>query len=170
MTDDWLPELMEFNQYGNWDTYLDAIYDQFLNDFVRSKPTWPGKRFSLKRHPEFDGKNATFWHMISKGNVEEDRPPDFRRCERIAWPRSIIDRFPDQPPTSKDPILWWKNKRGSENRILLSLPDFSYLVVMADRGSYIMPRTAYPVEYPSQRRKLEREYTSFWQNSTPRNG
>lgn len=164
--DDWLPDYIEFNTYGNWDTYLEVIHEQFLNDFIRSSPTWPGKRFSLKRHPEYEGKSATFWHMISEGSIEVDRTPDFRRCECIAWPRPMIDRFPNQRPSETDPILWWGNTRRREQRILLALPDFSYVVIMADRGDYIMPWTAYPVERAHQQRKLEREYEDYWRNQT----
>src|SRR4030066_170192 len=37
------------------------------------------------------GKEATFWHLISEGKSEKDRLPDLRRCERIRWPRPIIE-------------------------------------------------------------------------------
>ncbi|MNH30689.1 hypothetical protein D3C79_909980 [compost metagenome] len=47
----------------------------------------PAKRLGLKRHPVIQGKEATFWHMISEGNDEAERLPDLRRCERIRWPR-----------------------------------------------------------------------------------
>jgi hypothetical protein len=164
MTDpeSWLPELIEFSSYGNWEDYLEAIHDQFLSDFVSSSPTWPGKRMSYKRHPEYREKSATFWHFTSEGSIEDERPPDFRRCERIAWPRAIIDRFAGQKPQADDPIVWWENLRGREVRVVLALPDFSYVVIMADRGGYIMPWTAYPVERPHQRHKLEREYLDYW--------
>lgn len=161
---DWLPDYIEFSTYGNWNSYLDVIHAKFLSDFVHSKPNWPGKRFSLKRHPEYEGKSATFWHIISEGSIEEQRTPDIRRCECIAWPRAIIDQFPDQPSDDNDSVLWWQNRRGREKRILLALPDFSYLVVMADRGDYIMLWTAYPVERSHQQRKLEREYDHYWKN------
>ena len=170
LADDWLPGLVEFNDYGNWDDFLEAIYGYFFNDFVRSKPRWPGKRFALKRYPEYDGKSATFWHMISEGRVEDERTPDFRRCERIRWPRPIIDEFPNCCPTDADRVLWWENRRGSETRVLLAIPDFSYLVVMADRGDFIMPWTAYPVERTHQRQKLERDYNTYWQNRPSGNG
>lgn len=158
----WLPDLVEFNDYGNWERYLEAIHDHFAADFVRSTPTWPGKRFGLKKHPEYDGKSATFWHMISEGSTEADRTPDFRRCERIRWPRATIDAFEDRRPEPEDRIVWWKNKRGNNRNILLALPDFTYLVVMADRGDYILPWTAYPVERAHQRAKLERDYHAYW--------
>lgn len=43
MTDeqDWLPPLVLFNDYGgDWQSYLDAIYDYFKQDFVDSKPVF----------------------------------------------------------------------------------------------------------------------------------
>lgn len=135
----WLPDLIEFNDYGNWNDYIEAIHGQFIRDFVSSVPTWPGKRMSLKRHPEYQSKSATFWHLTSEGAIEDERPPDFRRCERIAWPRAMIDRFTGQKPCAVDSIVWWENQRGRDKRIVLALPDFSYVLIMADRGDYIMP-------------------------------
>lgn len=158
----WLPDLIEFNDYGNWDDYIEAAHDQFIRDFVADPPKWPGKRMSLKKHPEYQSKSATFWHLTSEGAIEDERPPDFRRCERIAWPRAIIDQFTGQRPQPGDAIVWWKNQRGRDERILLALPDFSYVVVMTDRRNHIMLWTAYPVERPHQQRKLEREYLDFW--------
>lgn len=96
MSCDWLPDLVLFEDSGgDWSRYLDRLHLQFAADFMHTMPTWPRKRVGLKRHPEYDGKSATFWHMISEGSSEADRIPDFRRCERIAWPRQIMDEFDD---------------------------------------------------------------------------
>lgn len=164
MTDEaWLPELVLFGDSGgDWDAYLERIHTVFLNDFSRSRPNWPGKRVSLKRHPEYDGKSATFWHFISEGSREADRYPDMRRCERIGWPRPIIDRFTDRRPSADDPVLWWKNERRGGERFILTLNDFSYVVVVADRGDYVLPWTAYPVERTHQRKKLSMEFELYW--------
>ena len=137
---------------GNWDSYLAAIYAVFRKDFVDSKPNYPGKRFALKRHPVRDGKEATFWHLITTGKLEDDRTTDFRRCERVAWPRPIIESL-----LQSDRVVSWMNKRGSDERILIALPDFSYLVVLADRGNFVLLWTAYPVAHDHQKRKLRKE-------------
>jgi hypothetical protein len=80
-TPDWLPPLVLFEDYqGNWDAYLEAIYGWFKQDFVDNKPVFQGQRIGLKRLPLSFGKEATFWHMNSEGDTEEDRIPDFRRC------------------------------------------------------------------------------------------
>jgi len=73
----WLPELILFEDYeGNWDNYLEAIYTIFWEDFVNSKPSFQGRKLALKKHPVIQGKEATFWHIISEGKQEEDRIPD----------------------------------------------------------------------------------------------
>lgn len=148
-TDDWLPPLMEFGDYGgDWNRYLAAIYAAFRNDFVASKPSFRGRRLGLKRHPEYDGKEATFWHMISEGSVEEDRIPDFRRCERIRWARPLIEHH------AEPEVLVWTEPRGAnDDRIHIYLPDERYLVVLADRGSYILPWTAFYIEHENGHRK-----------------
>jgi hypothetical protein len=38
----------------------------------------------------------------------------------------------------------------------------NYLVILADRGEYILPWTAYLVEQPHRKRKLQREYEEYW--------
>ena len=61
----WLPQLMLFAQFdGKWELYLEAIYRAFCDDFIHSKPAYPGKRFAVKRMPLALEKEATFWHLI----------------------------------------------------------------------------------------------------------
>lgn len=152
----WLPPLVKLADYGgDWDRYLDALYNHFRKDFITSRPRFPGKRFALKRHPMEKGKEATFWHLISEGRTEADRVPDLARCERIRWPRPIIEAI------SSRRVKWWRTKRGLEDRIVIALGDFSYIVVLADRGSYVLLWTAYQVEQPHRRRKLEEEHCAY---------
>ena len=154
---DWLPPLVLLNDHGgDWHAYLEAIYGWFRRDFVDSKPTFQGRRLGLKRRPLSQGKEATFWHMTSEGSTEEDRTPDFRRCERIRWPRPVIEHDTDAR------VKVWRNQRGREERVCLWVEQESYLVILADRGDYILPWTAYLVERPHQQRKLLKEYEDYW--------
>lgn len=151
---DWLPPLFLLSDAGgDWSSYLEMIYRCFRHDFIECPPTTiKGKRFALKRHPMELGKEATFWHLISKGKSEADRTPDFRRCERICWPRPMIEAL------SGSSVLCWANQRNGEDRILIALSDFSYLVVLVDRKEYVLLWTAYYVEYEHAREKLKKEY------------
>lgn len=154
--EEWLPELVELRACGgNWQAYEEALYACFRADFIDTIPSYPDRRWAMKRHPEYKGKEATFWHIISEGDDEAARLPDLRRCERIKWPRCIIDACRSQR------IRLWEQRRGSEKRIAIATPDFGYLVVLADRGSYVLLWTAFVVEREHQRRKLEREYRAW---------
>ncbi|NTV05716.1 MAG: hypothetical protein HGA59_04305 [Chlorobiaceae bacterium] len=157
----WLPPLVLLKDFdGDWNRYLDALYAWFKQDFIDSKPVFQGVKLGLKRHPMTHGKEATFWHMISEGKNEDDRLPDFRRCERIRWPKPVIEHHFDPA------VKIWRNQRGREERICLWLLSGNYLVVLADRGDYILPWTAYLVEKPHQQRKLQKEYEAYQQQKS----
>lgn len=156
-TDDWLPPLMEFNDFGgSWDVYLAAMYEVFIRDFVMTSPQFRGRPLGLKRHPVTKGKEATFWHFISEGEVEENRNPDLRRCERIRWPKPVIEH------EAEAEILVWTEPRGSnDNRIHIYLTDERYLVVLADRGNYILPWTAYYIENENGHSKYLKRHARY---------
>lgn len=153
----WLPDLLFLQSYnGDWGRYFDVIYNVFESDFVLDKPVFRGRRLGLKRHPEYDGKSATFWHMISEGKVEENRAPDLRRCERIRWPRPIIDN--DRHPSLK---IWAEERGSNTKRIHIWYEEEGYLVVLDDRGSYVLPWTAYYIEHAHQRKKMQKRWEKY---------
>ena len=158
---DWLPPLVLFSDYnGNWDAYLEAIYAWFKKDFIDSRPMFQGRRLGLKRHPLTQGKEATFWHMTSEGMIEEDRIPDLRRCERIRWPRPVIENHEDPQ------VKYWVSVKRGENRIHIWLEDKDYVVVLSDRKDFLLPWTAFLVTREHTREKLRKEYTAYWKTRT----
>ena len=157
---EWLPPLEELKAYGgDFPRYLEAIYKIFCADFVTSKPVYAGKRMGLKRHPVVQGKEATFWHMISEGSNEAERLPDLRRCERIRWPKPIIENATDTA------LKVWREPKGSGHRVLIWFAQAEYLVVLDERKDYILPWTAYPVEREHQQKKLERRWERYNERS-----
>ncbi len=156
---DWLPPLVLFGDYGGaWNAYLEAIYAWFKQDFVDSKPVFQGRRLGLKRLPMTHGKEATFWHMTSEGTDEETRTPDFRRCERIRWPKPVIEH-------SRDPrVKYWISVKRHEDRIHLWLEELDYVVVLADRKGFLLPWTAFLVTRSHTKEKLKREYEAYWKD------
>lgn len=163
--EDWLPPLVRLEDFGgDWRIYVEALYKRFEEDFIRSKPNWPGKRVGVKRFPESLGKSATFWHLISTGDDESARIPDLRRCERIGWPRAMMDSHTAGKPTIASKVIWWMNSRGRSNRYVLATRGFHYVVIVEDRGDFVLPWTAYTVERDHQRTKLQREFDAFWKS------
>jgi hypothetical protein len=149
----WLPSLLCLPDCeGDWERYLDVVYQAFRRDFVDTSPELAGRRCGL-RHPELiDGREGTFWHIISEGLVEEERLPDLRRCERVRWPRPMIESV------GMERIRCWRYRRNGDRRISIALADFAYLVVLVDRSSYVLLLTAFPVEKERRREKLRKEY------------
>lgn len=155
----WLPELV-INP-GRWEHYLRLLYSFYEKDFIKEKPAFRGLKLGIKRHPEIDGKDATFWHIISEKDKNGHRYPDFRRCERIRWPKPIVEH------EHESDIKVWENNRNNETRICVWFERQEYLVVLADRGSYILFWTAYPVTRTHTKRKLEKEYQSYIKRLAP---
>ena len=162
----WLPPLVLLATYGGeWEKYLKALYSFFKQDFIDSRPSFRGSKVAHKRLPVIEGKEATFWHLISEGNVEQDRLPDIRRCERIRWPRPIIERC------DEGVIKIWENERKGQKRICLWLENHDYLVILAERKEYVLLWTAYLVTEPHRKRKLMKEYEEYKKASAaPKDG
>lgn len=147
----WLPPLLELNDHGgDWSAYLDAVYAVFRHDFITSSPYFRSRPVKLKRHPMVLGREATFWHCITTGQIEADRTPDLRRTERIGWLRPCIEH--------KSELKVWSEHRGGEERVHLWLEEEGYLVVLAIRNGYAILWTAFLVEHEHQRRKYNRRF------------
>lgn len=101
-------------------------------------------------------KEATFWHLVSTGKIEEDRNIDLRRCERIRWPKPIIEHS-----TEQGHIYVWVEEINKEERIHLLCARERYLVVLAVRKGYVLPWTAFFIEYDHQLRKKLKRYEEY---------
>jgi hypothetical protein len=161
-----LPDLIKLESHnGCWKDYIEAVYKVFKKDFIEDRTFYKNTIVALRKYPLLKDKEACFWHLTSQGKTEEERTPDLRKCEKIGWIKPIIEFAKD-----KD-IKFWKSKRkkGSssvyEDRICLCYGDWEYLVVLADRGDYILLWTAYPIDYGHTRRKLEKEFDLYQANT-----
>ena len=153
---DWLPRLVVLADYGgNWEKYVEALYAFFKADFVDSYPTFRGKKVAHRRLPVNEGKDAGFWHLISKGRVEADRTPDFDRCERIRWPRPTIEHSPEPE------IKIWENERHNRTHVCIWLEEADYLIVLRKGELHYVLLTAYTVTYANRKRTLRSEYEAY---------
>jgi len=155
----WLPALVLLeNHRGSWDSYIDTIYSFYLQDFVIHRPYLNTIPVYVRYEPSHQLKGATFWHLVSEGAEESERLPDLRRCERIRWPRALIEH------SLSDVKIWestrpWKNQQ--QTRINIALSDFSYLVVLAVKAKGLNLVTAFPIDRTHMREKKRKEYESF---------
>jgi hypothetical protein len=78
-----LPDLFLFT--GDWQCYEDKLYQIYLDEIVNAGLSFNGLPIRCQYRPESKNKHFGFWHLISEGEIETDRTPDLRRCERIHW-------------------------------------------------------------------------------------
>jgi len=156
----WLPDLILFENFkGNWNIYVNAVYGFFHKDFVESRPSFQKIPIFARYHPPYEEKGAAFWHLVSEGNQESERTPDLRRCERIRWPRPMIENV-----NSMEVKIWetsrpWKKQK--QRRINFALDNFSYIVIIAETQKGFNLVTAYHLEKSHRREKLKKEFESF---------
>ena len=154
-----LPKLILLETFdGNYTRFIDAVYGVFENDFINYKTKFRGEKLGMKRHPIFQNRQCTFYHMTHKGEDEHNREPDLRRCERIPWARPVIENCD----------YWhlkiWPQKRKGETRLCIWLemedqPD--YFVIIAVRNNYKLLWTAFVAEYEHEKIKKQKEYNSW---------
>lgn len=151
------PSLVVLTDYGNnWEVYLESLYQIYLDEVVNGKLSFRGMPLYVQFRPMTHGKGFGFWHLISEGDVEVERTPDLRRCERIRWIPWIISNGESNPA-----ILWWENKRGSNTHIVLWLRTENFVVILAKRNEYYLLKSAYHLE--SHRAKaFEKEWKEYW--------
>ncbi|MGD9893304.1 MAG: hypothetical protein AB7R89_29230 [Dehalococcoidia bacterium] len=157
---DWLPSLVRLEEYGgDWRQYIDAVYAVFERDFIQNLLLLQGKpvryRWRDRGQDPPEQKASTFWHVVTAGGPDIDRLPDLRRCERIGWICAMI-----AAAGSGGVNAWVTDDRG-ERRVLIALPDFSHVVVLADRDSYVLLVTSYPIEEERRRQRFRAEFEAW---------
>lgn len=157
-----LPEIVTLEQYGgDILAYIEGVYQIFKNDFCDNRPVFEGKRLGLKKHPYINGKEYTFYHLTHQGSDENDREPDLRRMERIPWPAPMIN------DSTHEYLKVWRKKHGSKNRIKILHEKEGYIVILEDRGDFMLPWTAYLITYPNRMRRILKEFSEYKGRSRP---
>ena len=162
------PELMEFNDYGNYDDYENALLEVYKRDLWDGGLTFNGLNVVPRVHKkfEFHGKTLdwTFAHFTSRGKIEEDRELDLRRCERIGWVKPIIEN------AHLDCVKVWVNERKDNKgkyqpSVVLWCEDANSKVVISKRNGkrneYYVITTFYLINNQSSIKSHNLEYTQY---------
>lgn len=163
---EWLPDLILFNEFNDWNEYENYLYEIYLDDFKRNTAYIFNKPIRVRINPTISDKDQTFFHITSnsdhaKTNDPNDRVPDFRRCERIAWPREIIDNYLCDKKCLCNKIKVWREPYKGNTRIHLLFEDAKFLVVLEERKEYILFITSFYIEYRHQIKKQLKKYEKY---------
>ena len=160
-----LPEKIYLSDYGgNYHSYIDAVYEIFERDFIKTKTKFGSHELKLKFNPLFQERAYTFYHMTHEGEDEGNRTPDFRRCECMPWAKPTIENV------ERWNLKFWRQSRhNSNNRICIWLEssenvEDDYFIVLEVRETYVLLWTAFMSKYHNTRRKKEKEYLA-WKES-----
>jgi hypothetical protein len=154
-----LPALILLDEYhGDWNAYVDALYKIYSCEIVQGGLTFRNIPVRCRFHPPTKGKGFGFWHVVSSGPSEDDRIPDFRRCERIRWVAWTIFHAHESRVVS-----WWENTRGGSTHVVLWLEEFDYAVILARRSGYYLLKSAYCVD--NHRRKVFSKERETWRRA-----
>lgn len=134
------PELLIFD--GSWPEYEELLHKVFMDTIWNNELVFCGLPVKVRRHKEYKGRHFGFWHLTSEGEKEEERTPDFRRCERLYWVSWVIMNIDKAPGL----FSWWENKRGSEKHVILWCEKYDYAVILAKRDGFFLIKTAYVVD------------------------
>jgi len=160
---DWLPDLVDTN--GEWSEVVARLYAIFERDFKRGRPIWKGRQIWWdSRRDANDPYERGFWHLITTVDRQtNDRLPDFRRAERLAWCAAVITHCDDPS------VLEWEYREGDGRiRSYLWLRDLDFVVILEKdarcdktKGTWFevaMLITAYYVDGEGSRRRLQSKY------------
>jgi len=171
-----IPPLFEWDgRADTWKKYIEAVFVIFYNDFIKTQPRFHGCWVRCYQQPTYDGKEGGFWHCVTydedhrNRKSERDRLPDLRRCERIHWPRFIIEHV----NSGNVRIDYWTKvhatSRGQKTRHYLWLQE-EYVVILEEnlrpgKSTVFYLITAYVT---NQKRTMDRFYKERAGQSGPR--
>lgn len=159
-----LPTVLEYRLFGYDDKkYTEGLYKIFKRDFLDGEVIFQGKRVDIIHEAYFEGKERSFWHIISSGGKDVDREIDVARCEKISWVKSLIE---DEGKCDKYKLWVRYHDKTKKNRYYIWCTEVDYMVVLEERGEYYKLITAYNVEEYSKK-AYNKNYESYIKTKTP---
>ncbi|MDP2756485.1 MAG: oxidoreductase [Desulfurivibrionaceae bacterium] len=152
-----LPPLESFS--GSWDAYINHVYAVYCEQILHNGLRFRGIPVKPRFTPESKGKIYGFWHVTSEGEIEDDRTPDLRRCERIRWISWAIENV-----DKYEEITWWDERSKSNDReVVLWVEAEQFVVILAWRSQgYWLLKTAYLASKPHKIKGLRKNRERYW--------
>jgi len=150
---------------------FDVLYGYFCEDFINNS-TYLNQNIYInpKSNQKDDGKELVFWHLTTRetkiqkkvGNrwiLEKERLPDYRRSERLAWIKKIIENY------TIDEVKMFYHKETNTTkdiRLYLWLEDYNFVVILQKLGknsSYLV--TSFYVDREGKRLEYQKRYNNY---------
>lgn len=159
-----LPSRIEWKMFaGDFDRYEEALYTIFKRDFIDNKPCFRGKFVDIIHQQFYNGKERSFWHIVTSGGEDIRRSFDEDRCGSISWVKALIE----EDIVCEDFKVWvkWYDK-SNRDRVFIWCSKVNYMVVLEDRGNTFKLITAFNV-MPYKVKSYQKDYENYIKTKTP---
>ncbi len=169
---DWLPEMAHVNPWT--ETTYEMLYQIFCQDIRDYDLQYMGNDIWTFPDTE-DGKEVIFWHLTTRKerlqkvprrkrkfyseeltDVEPDRLPDLRRCERLPWVKTLVEH------STESEVLAWDYEEGDRTiKTYIWIKEDNFVVIMKKfpNGKRRLI-TSFYVDMPYKRKDFERKYAN----------
>lgn len=153
------PEILDIENYKK---YEDSLYNILKNDFVDHEVYFLNKRVYLDFNKMEDGKSDTFFHVVCG---DKKVYPNFRRMERIKFPRKIIENYGEYNncPEKCKIKMFYKKIKGKKRYHLFS-SEYLYMVVLEDEGKRMKLVTSFYIDRKYKLYNYEQDYQNYLKN------
>jgi len=152
----WNQSLHTFTEYEN------ILYGIYCMYYEESELFFDGKMVCMKHYPPDRDKKSGLMHIIyenlDKTGNDIDRTPELDRCLKVTWGKHIIDFHTNN--ICQDILIYEEENRGDID-ILLYSKCLDYMVVLSDRTTYYLLKTAYPIKHSRKREQIYKQYDKY---------
>ncbi len=136
--------------HSDVEKYKEALYKVFKRDFVDGDVAFDGKKVDIIHEKFYEGKERSFWHIISEGEEDTSRTPISWRAEVLPLIKPLLQ---DQNKDCEHFLLWKKyHDKTKKDRYYIWCTAVDIMIVLEDRKNYYKLITAYPVlDYKKKR-------------------
>lgn len=161
---DKMPSRLEWKMFGgSFDRYEEALYQIFKRDFIDNMPTYLGKPVDIIHEKYYNGKERSFWHIVTSGQEDFRRSFDEERCGSMPWAKSLIVENAD----CLEYKIWVKwHDKTKRDRHYIWCSRINYLVVLENRETHFKLVTAFNVQ-PYHEKRYQRDYETYIKTKTP---
>lgn len=161
-----IPEIIDVPEKLNIDNYKkyeDDLYQILKQDFVDHEVIFLGKRVYLDFNKIENGKSDTFFHVVCG---DKKAYPNFRRMERIKFPRQIIENYNECTSCIEScKIKMFYKKIKGKHRYHLFSKEYRYMVVLEDEGKRMKLVTSFYVDKGYMLHNYDNDYKNYIQEN-----
>ena len=143
---------------GSLGDYIEALHAQYHAPVHEAGLQLWGLPLVAWERKARDGRDMTFWHLITHRtaeNTEQTRRLDTHRCALLPRACDVLEHLADESAL----VYWWQEPK---ERLLAAPADFSMIVRLRRiRGAFVL-ETAYPTYGPRARRHALMRAAARW--------